>query len=385
MRALSASNALSDPYRAGAALGDVLRAINPEVVFLFSSAGYGGTAEVLEGLYDAVGRDDLVVVGNSGDGFYEGAQAAELGVAALGLDSGGAVRWFVAKAEGVGQDPEGTARAGLRALDAAMDGERPAFVYLVSDFRTDASGLERVLREVDVPIVGGLAGTGVEMAGCVLYANREVFDDGVVLLGAVGPVRFDVVIGQSVAPVGEPGRIDQAAGTTLQSINQVSASDFVERTIGKPALMTDRGVLSLAVFEPEHPNRKRLLSIVPDIVPGHGALALFGGVAPGNMVQVTMTDQDRLVAEVLAVAGRSRQLGFEPVAGLLVSCAWRKNVLRERAAIEAEALIDATSGRLMLAGFSSLGEFGPFKEDGHFTANLFHNMTAVLLLIGDSP
>ena len=70
MRARSSSTIVTDPYRAGIALGESLATMSPEVVFLFSSIDYS-VPELLEGLHDALDRDDVIVVGNSGNGFYE--------------------------------------------------------------------------------------------------------------------------------------------------------------------------------------------------------------------------------------------------------------------------------------------------------------------------
>jgi hypothetical protein len=383
MKALSASTSLLDPYRAGLALGTSLAAVSPEVVFLFSSVGYGDGAELLEGLYDALERDDVIVVGNIGDGVYEDRRAADVGAAALALNSEGRVRWVLSSAEGIGEDPENTARAALDALDAQLGSDRPAFIYLAADFRTDASRLERVLATVDVPIVGGMAGDGYAMTTSQLYANRRALQDGVVMLAAVGPVAFEILLGQSLVPVGAPGRIDAASGTVIRAIDGMSAMSFVEKATGRPALNADRGVLSLAIFEPEHPQRKRLRSI-KDGTSGEGALGLFGGVEPGKMVQVCATGPDRVTQEIDQLVEQTCQVPFEPVAALVVTCAWRKNVLGEHSCLEVAAIADAHPG-MAVAGWPSLGEIAPLQEDRAFTANMFHNMTYVLLMIGRSP
>jgi hypothetical protein len=385
MKALSASTSVSDPYRAGFTLGEALKELVPEVVFVFSSAEHTEASELLEGLYDGLGRDDVIVIGNSGDGVYEGRRAIDFGAAALALNSGGTVRWCLAQAEGLREAPEGTARAALAALDAQLGGERPAFIYMAADFRVDGTRLERVLHGLDVPIVGGLAGDGYAMTTSSLYANRRVLQDGLVMLAAVGPVTFDILLGQSLVPVGEPGRVDAATGTTIHAIDGLSAMGFIERATGRPALLADRGMLSLAIYEAEHPGRKRLRSIVTSDTPANGGLSLFGGVEPGKMVQVCITGQDQVLHELDALATHSRGLAFEPVAALVVSCAWRKNVLGDRAEREVAGILDAGPQGLAIAGYPSLGECAPLREGAGFTGNLLHNMTSVVLVIGGSP
>lgn len=383
MKALSASTTLLDPYRAGLALGESLQPVAPEVVFLFSSVGYGDGDELLEGLYDALERDDVIVVGNIGDGVYADRQATDVGAAALALNAEGRVRWLLSAAEGIGADPEKTATRALEALDEQLQGDRPAFIYVAADFRTDASRLERVLASVDVPIVGGMAGDGYAMTTSRLYANRRALQDGIVMLAAVGPVAFEILLGQSLVPVGAPGLIDAASGTVIRAIDGQSAMGFVEKATGRPALDADRGRLALAVYEPEHPQRKRLRSI-KDTGHDDGQLSVFGGVEPGKMVQVCATGPERVAAEIAQLAEQTRAVPFEPVAALVVTCAWRKNVLGERHSLEVEAIADAHPG-LAVAGWPSLGEIAPLREDAAFTANMFHNMTCVLLMIGASP
>lgn len=86
MQAISSSTVITDPYRAGIALGESLASMSPEVVFLFSSVHYS-VPELLEGLHAALDRDEVIVVGNSGNGFYEITGAYDHGAAVLGADS----------------------------------------------------------------------------------------------------------------------------------------------------------------------------------------------------------------------------------------------------------------------------------------------------------
>ena len=70
MRAHSAATQIADGYRAGVYLGEQLKPLMPEVVFLFTTIDYADSADILEGLHDGLEKD-CIVIGNSGDGFYE--------------------------------------------------------------------------------------------------------------------------------------------------------------------------------------------------------------------------------------------------------------------------------------------------------------------------
>ncbi len=364
-------------------LGEALAPLQPEVAFLFSSVHYEGSTDLLEGLYDAVGNPGLVLLGTTGDGFLERGRTGDVGAGVLGLHSEGKVRFELATASGVGADPAATARTCLSRLRQQLGGE-PDLAFLLSDFRADASLLESVVRdEMHFPVVGGLAADDNRMSQCYVYANREVIQDAVAMVGARGELRFDIAIGNTLRPVGQPGLIDEADRTNIHRIDGISAMDFIERETGKPVLQSDRGIVALEILEQSGNGEKRLRAIVPDFSTDKGHLGLYGGIEAGKSVRVCLARPEDLVREVHVIADGARGLGFQPVAGLITSCAGRKWLLGGQIEHEVRALDGAFSGSLAIAGFPSFGEIGPLKgEMGRYTRNLFHNMTYVLLLIG---
>jgi hypothetical protein len=379
MRAISSTTALAEPYRAGIALGESLAAFAPEVVFLFSSVHYA-VPELLEGLYDALERDEVIVVGNSGDGLYETAGPADHGAAVLGLSSGGQVRWRLEHIDGVQENLPDKMRHLLARL--SDDGQTPCLGYLVSDFRADASEIEAVLgNRVAFPVVGGFAGDDHRMVKSYIYANREVRTDALVVLAAYGELRFSISVGNSLQAVGNVGVIEAAEGTQIDRIDGLSAVGFIERETGKAVLQTDRGVLCLSVHDPAKNNEKRIRSIVPDFSRRSGSVGLFGGISNGHQVQVCRAHPEDLTAEVYAIAEAARASGKTPAAALVISCSGRKALLGGHIEHEVAALTQAFPSNLPLAGFPSFGEIAPLRRGAGYTHNLFHNMTYVLLLI----
>ena len=386
MDALSAHTLLSDPYRAGVELGEALLPLAPEVVFLISTVHYGDSSELLEGLYDTLQNDELVVIGNSGDGYYESGRISDIGAAALGLNSGGAITWRAVLVENVSADPAGATRRALAQLDQALGGRKPALLFLASHFSADASQIEAVIQsDVNVPMVGGFAADDNRMQTCFVHANRRSVRDGLVLLGASGPLTFAIRVGNQLQAVGRPGTVQAAQGTNVQRIDGLSAMDFIERETGKPVLQTDRGIVSLSILDPDHPHIRRLRSIVPDFSTDKGHLGLYGGIETGKTVQVCLAQPEDLVNEVHAIAQAATQLDFAPKAAVIVSCGGRKQLLGERIRHETAALSEAFGHRLPLVGFPSFGEIGPLPQADGYSRNLFHNMTYVLLLLGDAP
>ncbi|MES2261641.1 MAG: FIST C-terminal domain-containing protein [Pseudomonadota bacterium] len=385
MQAKSVSTTIVDPYRAALHLGQSLSGMQPEIVFLFVTVHYDNWSEFMDGLHDGLDNPAVRVIGASGDGVHELAQSADLGAAALGLNSGGKVRWHLETGDGLGADPEGAVRRALAKLALRLDGRKPAFYYLLSDFNIDASRIETVIRdEIDVPVVGGMAADDNDkMERCCLFADRALVADSVLMLAVDGPLPFQIHVGNSIAAVGAPGTIDEADGKLLGRIGGVDAAQFVERETGKPFLRSDQGAVALTVVDGGRAGERKLRSIAQNSHSETGALTLHGGIRQGETVQVCLADPAQLVAEVHAIAADAAASGFAPSAALIVSCAGRKLVLGGDTAFEVQAIAERFTPDLPIAGFPSFGEIAPLFYDGKYTRNLFHNMSYILLLLGD--
>ncbi len=386
MRTKSVSTTIVDPYRAALFLGQSLSEIQPEVVFLFATVHYKDWTEFMEGLHDGLDNPAVRVIGASGDGVHELARTSEVGASALGMCSGGQVQWHVATGDQVGTDPEGAVRRALAQLAVPLESRKPAFYFLLSDFNTDASRIETVVRdEIDVPVIGGMAADDNDkMEHCRLFANRAMVQDCVVMLAVDGPLSFQVHIGNSIAAVGTPCAVDEAQGRLVSRIGGVDAASFIERETGKPFLRSDQGSVALTILNAGQSGEKKLRAIAYNSQSDTGGLTLHGGIQNGDIVQVCLAKPEDLIAEVHSIATRAAASGFLPSAALIISCAGRKWLLGGEIAFEVGMVESAFGGTLPIAGFPSLGEIGPLYHQGAYTRNLFHNMTYVLLLLGKS-
>ena len=385
MRAKSASTTIVDAYRAALSLGQSLAEVDPEIVFLFVTVHYDNWDEFMDGLRDGLDNPAVRVIGASGDGVHELGYSGDIGAAALGLNSGGKVRWHIETGERVGADPEGAVRRALAKLAARLEGRAPAFYFLLSDFNTDASRIETVVRdEIAVPVVGGMAADDNDkMEYCCLFADGALAPDSVVMLAVDGPLAFQIHVGNTISAVGAPGKIDEATGKLLSRIAGVDAARFVERETGKPVLRSDQGAIALTILDGGNKGERKLRSIAQNSRSETGTLTLHGGIEHGETVQVCLASPAQLVAEVHAIAAAAAATGFAPSAALVVSCAGRKLLLGGDTDYEAQAVAERFPG-LPIAGFPSFGEIGPLFHEGKYTRNLHHNMTYLLLLLGNA-
>ncbi len=384
LRALSCHSTHLDPYRAGVEIGEGLATIAPELVFLFPTIHYEGSPELLEAIYEVLGNDELVLIGNTGEGFYERDKVAGAGVAALGLSAGGRIAWRLEHEPGVGHDPFGATQRCLNRLNARCRPEGPALYFLATDFRTDTSAVAAALGQyARAPVVGGSAADDYHMQRCFVFAGREVLTDSLAVLALDGELDFDLRVANDMWPVGRAGQVTDSEGTALHTIDDLPAAEFLERELGKPMGLVDEGVVTFRLTSDPSRPAHRIRSIWSDAEQSRaGSLRLFGGVAAGEQVQVCMAPPERILEDVRRVADSLAELSFTPSAAILVSCAGRKRVLGEDLALETQAILAACPSLQALAGYPSFGEFAPLRVDGGLSAPLFHNMTLVLLLLG---
>ena len=378
MRAVSASTSNLDPYRAGVELGESVASIEPEVVFLFSSIHYA-VPDLLEGVRDAIGRDDVIVIGNSGDGCVETAGVFHIGAAALALASGGRVRWQVDVFSGLNEGLEDKLGQLLDRLAATQD--RPRVAYLVSDFRVDAGVIETTLqRHAAFPIVGGLAMDDRRGLSSHIYLDREVRSDTLAVLSAFGEIGFTIAVGNAQHPIGRPGHIDAATANQVRQIDGIGAAGFIERETGKPVLQSDRGVLSVRLMDSAAPDEGRLRSIMLKAQSSPGSIGFFGGMESGDWLQICQAIPEQMIGEVEHIAAALQECGKAPAGALIVSCTGRKAFLGQAIEGEVSALNRAFPPGIPLAGFPSRGEIAPLPSGNGYTRTLFHNMTCVVLV-----
>lgn len=389
MRALSATSTRLDAYEAGREIGEALAGIEPELVVLFASIHYD-LAELRDGLLDGLGRDDVLIFGGTGDGFFETASSSDIGVAALGLASGGAMRFFADIEGDLGADSRAAARRCAAAVKAAA-GDAPirlAMVLYDALASPDNRVVEGINEVLDCPVFGGVTSDDRKMERSFVILNGEARADAVVVLGMCGDFEFALGVENGTCPVGEVGRVEAAEGNTLKRIEGLNALDFVADRLGKPAdsfTVQDIGVVNFQCSE--RPDMSD--SLYRSFSKWHkedGALETFGPVEVGQYVRVALVTSDELLAGIEGVLdsvdGVGGGGGFAPVAAFGISCAGRKWFLGPRFSEEIEA-VRARHRDLPIIGFPSLGEVSPRRRpDGSYSKNYFHNVSFVLALLG---
>ncbi len=388
MRALSATSTRLDSYEAGRELGEALAGIGPEVVVVFSSIHYD-LAEQREGIVDGLGRDDVLIFGGTGDGFFETSSSSDIGVAALGLSSGGTMRFYAHAVGDLGTDSRGVSARCAAAVKAAAGDEPIKLAMVLFDglATSDNRVIEGINGVLECPVFGGVTSDDRKLERSYVHINGEARADAVAILAFCGDFDFVLGVENGTCPVGKVGRVEAAEGNTLQRIEGRSALDFVADRLGKSRdsfTIQDIGVVNFQCSA--NPDMSdSLYRSFSSWDEETGALETFGPVEVGQYVRVALVTSDELLAGIEGVlndVNTDADRDFEPVAALGISCAGRKWFLGPRFSEEIEA-VRSRHQELPIIGFPSLGEISPRRRrDGSYSRNLFHNVSFVLALLG---
>jgi hypothetical protein len=380
MKTKSCFSVNMDPYRAGVEIGEQLADINPEVIFLFSSIHYQGSSEILEAIYDELGSDDVVLIGNTGDGFFEQHKVANAGVSALAINSNKAITWHLAFEPGAQKDPEGATKRCLENLRKACSTD-PALYIIASDFRTDATKIISAIQEkTSVPVVGGFAADDFQKKQCFVYANKRVAVDHIEMLAIECPLAYVIRFANQQHPLGEVGIVNDCDDKLVRTIDHIPAMAFVEKQLGKPFAEVDKGMVTLDLTNKIGKRTIRCIR-VPDI-DDSGSAELFGSIEEGSTAQICITPPEMIISDVRNIVSDLSKLSFEPEAALIISCAGRKSVLKDGLKFEPQEILKGCPTLKALIGYPSFGEIGPIKSAEGYEETIFHNMTSIILTIG---
>ncbi|MBN2364205.1 FIST C-terminal domain-containing protein [candidate division WOR-3 bacterium] len=374
-----------DPYKAGLEIAEKIARIDPEIVFIFPTIHYEGSPETAEAMFDVIGKEDMVLVGNTGEGFYEKNKVSNSGVSALAVNSCGKIKWYPASADGMISDPFSATKSCIEKVNRNCNFSFPVLYFLASDFRADAKKITNALSEtVRGPLIGGFAGDEYSFTSSFLYYGREVLTDSIVAVAINGDFEFDIKIAHELQPIGSIGRVTCAEGTRITEISGMPAMNFVEKQIGKPLNVVDQGIITFKVTETGQKHGHKIRSVMlPKDRKDDKSIILFSAIDEGDNVQVCLAPPEMMLKDIKDIGESMNNLSFKPSAALIVSCAGRKKVLADDIEIEVKTIASKCPSLKGLAGYPSFGEFGSVKNKTGYTKPLFHNMTFLILLLGD--
>ncbi len=382
----SVSNSGVNPYKVGLQIGTELSKISPELVLTFPCINFEPFDEYLEGLYDGLNDPSVLVVGGTGDGYFEKRHVKDVGSSALGINAAGKITYSF---ETAGINPENSEEAAYNAASAVvskMTSDKTKLLFCFSDYRADGSAVGRGLaRATDLPIVGGFFGQHLTGFYCYGFINREVSQNKMMVIGLEGDFSFELGFASGWEKVGESGVVTKMDRNILIEVDGLPATDFFEKQTGIPAgTIFDRGIVAIKAESPSSTESEyEYIRAIDQIHQATGGVSLLGGVNVGDLINVCHGNPESVLKAASKLADRIKSQAKAPKGALVISCAGRKKLLGPRVVEEIEVLADLFQDDLPIAGFPSFGELSPLiQKDGKY-CNLYHNMTVVLLTISD--
>ncbi len=388
MKVSSISNSGVNPYKVGLQIGTELSKISPEFVLTFPCINFEPFDEYLEGIYDGLNDPSVIVVGGTGDGYFEKRTVKDLGATALGINSEGKIKYQFEMSDISPENSEEAAYKTASTIVSKMLGQENKLLFCFSDYRADGSAVGRGLaRASNLPIVGGFFGQHLTGFYCYGFINREVFQSKMMIIGLEGEFNFELGFASGWEKVGVSGVVTKMDKNVLIEVDGLPATDFIEKQTGIPAgTIFERGIVAIKAessirtyseFEYEY------IRAIDQIHQATGCVCLLGGVNEGDLIYVCHGSQDGILRAASKLAGRISIGSQSPKGAIVISCAGRKKLLGPRSVEEIEAISSYFPKDLPLAGFPSFGEFAPLIQKNGKSYNLYHNMTIVLLTICD--
>jgi hypothetical protein len=232
----------------------------------------------------------------------------------------------------------------------------------------------------EVPIYGGLAGDDWQFKTTYQFLGREVLTNAVTVLLFAGNLLVSCGVATGQSPIGKPGIVTQASGSTIYQVDGRPATEFMFAYFGKTKLTGGATIgSSIAVIEADESNYYlRASSSQDDEV---GSITWFGRVPEQSSIQVTTNSIENLLtaSETAVTAALKHYPGTTPIAALIVSCASRLKNLGTRTSEEYELAQIGLPTDIPIMGFHAFGELSPFQVN---QKSHFHNETFTILLLG---
>jgi sigma-B regulation protein RsbU (phosphoserine phosphatase) len=293
------------------------------------------------------------------------------------------VSFHAAVARDVSSDPSASMRKALETLSA--DAVKDAGLCLMFP-DPDCPAPEQLLQPLqdllgrEIPVFGGVAASPWESENPQLqFFAEEILTDAVPLMILSGDLSYAFAIANSWRPVGAKSTVTAVRGKEVRRIGDMSALGFYRHYLGPHT--TPAFELPLAVYEDDS---DRFYIRTPVSYDTEADSIVFPtAIREGATVQLTEATRDGIIDNTRESVNRLVQMvegQWQPAAGMIFSCATRKQILGTRTREEIEILQATLPNTTAISGFYSFGELCPMKS-GERTQ--LHHCTMVALLFGE--
>jgi hypothetical protein len=354
---------------------------SPNACWLFC-APKDGLPELLEGIHEAAGTDNIVGCTGAGEMSGDGYSTDSAILAGIATDQ---IEFSVAYAENLSRNCEQVGKELAAELAPTVK-----YLHLFSDGITGNGcgilrGIFSVLHE-DLPIAGGTAGDNGQFQRTWQFAGKKVLTDAAVAISFTGDFRLGTGVRSGWSPIGLAKKVTRASGNTLYELNGEPALQVYERFLGKhaeklPAVGVEYPLGLVGRCLDGERDDYYLLRATMSVDRQEGSIRFAGEIPEGAEVYLTCGD-NRSILEASTEAARmaGEELGdIEPRMVFFYSCMARKIILGQRTQEELDRIRRVFGADVPIIGFYTYGEYCRL---GCGSPSLFHNETATVSAIG---
>lgn len=221
-----------------------------------------------------------------------------------------------------------------------------------------------------VRVTGGLAGDDERLAASVVALGGPPAGASAIAVGFYGD-RLTVGAGALGGwEVFGPARLvtraeEQPVGSVVYELDGESALGLYKRYLGPLAAELPASGLLFPIELGSRSGHTGVVRTVLGIDEATGAVRFAGNVPEGAYVRLMQASAERLINAAADAAELTGDAGDDCATfALIVSCAGRRWVLRQRTEEELEAVREALGAGACMAGYYSYGEIAPTSEGG---------------------
>ena len=253
--------------------------------------------------------------------------------------------------------------------DAPIARENVRGIVLFSDpYHTDAQSTLIGLRVTcqGIPMIGGLASTGLDDRNAWVFLNDDVYARGAVAVALEGPYDLLVRMSHGGTPVGEPWTMTSVQHNQIVTISNRPAievmnealAEIATRGFGSRDLMVG---FPMDEYQDEFVREDFVARGILDTNEESGAIMVGGIPRQGQSVQFLLRDPYAASNDMYQRLESLKQLQDVAVAGILSSCKGRGTSMFGRNDHDAQA-VAKTLPDLPMIGLYSLGELAPVRD-----------------------
>ena len=278
-------------------------------------------------------------------------------------------------------DPEKSFETGIQLIES-LKKEDLVYTLVISDGQiVNGTELTRGLGEnfhAEIAVTGGLAGDGPNFQTTLVGLNEPPGSGNVVGIGFYGK---NLKVGHAAKggwdPFGPERVVTKSKNNILFELDDQSALDIYKNYLGDLADDLPGSALLFPLGLKLDSTSVPLVRTVIGVNEEDGSMIFVGDLPEGSIARMMRSNFDRLIdgASKAAESCMADFGSFDPDLAIIISCAGRKFVLRDRVEEEVDKVRDVLGNHTVISGFYSYGEISPIVKS---TKCELHNQTMTI-------